>query len=62
MTTSERMEVSSIYDRTVRTVDDVTRAIDVLSAHVVFMDIDEDQRAVAFDALQAALKRIQAAQ
>ena len=42
--------------------DDVTSVIDSLSAHVVFMDIDDVQKGVAFDALQAALKAIQNSQ
>lgn len=48
---------------TVKTVDDVTKAVDELSAEVVWMEgIDEDQRAAIFEALQTALKTIQSTQ
>lgn len=44
---------------TVTTADDVTRVLDSLSAHVVFMDVPEPLKGEIFDALRAAVKTIQ---
>jgi hypothetical protein len=46
----------------VTTADDVTRIVDDLSAHVVFMDVSEPLKGEMFYALQVALKTIQSHQ
>lgn len=45
---------------TIKTVDDVLKALDELSASVVWMDITEEQRSVIYQTLAWALKAIQA--
>ena len=52
-------EITRALWETVKTPDDVTRVLDSLSAHVVFMDITEPLKGEMFDALQTALKEIQ---
>lgn len=44
---------------TVKTADDVTKVLDSLSAHVVFMDVEEPIKGAIFDALRSAVKAIQ---
>lgn len=55
-------ETSTYLMAAIANVDDVATVVDCLSAHVVFMDISEDQRASIFAALQVALKAIEATQ
>lgn len=55
-------EVDTYLMAAIASVDDVATVVDCLSAHVVHMEIPEDQRAPIFAALQAALKAIEATQ
>ena len=45
----------------VNTPDDVTKVIDELGAHVVWMSVDEEIKNVMLEALQEALKKIEKA-
>jgi hypothetical protein len=55
-------EISTYLMAAIANVDDVATIVDCLSAHVVYMEIHEEQRTSIFSALQVALKAIEATQ